>query len=525
MINVLFLDDQQSVLDGIASGIGWDRPDIGQVFFSSSPEEAKRLFEEKQIHIFFCDIEMPGQNGIEVVRWVTRHYPRVLNIFLTSHADFDYARSAVSLGAFEYILQPASYDEIAAVLDRAAEQIRLRERQLQLREFGSYAQRRRSMLAESLCYELLHGRVSDYPGFFADLSAMGYHFRPELSFFPILFHLLDDRILTRHTEAQCQWAVESMLQEILNQAGAEALMYSDSWAGYFLILPDSPTYPAAIVSRRIYDQLTGLLDLPVACYTAVASSIEAVPAQAESLIDVRRNNVLLRPGYYEKEELDELARKHISLTNQTILRWQETLEKDMTGIVRKEIGQYLDQLEQSGSVSFTTLLEFHQKFTQIFLHVLAIKKKNLSEVFTPAFSYTDFNEGYQTLSELRRTVEFAMNTLASVKPAADEELSYVDQAKKYILDHITENIRVQEIAGQIGLSPDYFSRMFRRMTGESVKDYILGAKVEAARQLLEATSLSISEVASRLGYDSVSHFDQVFKRFAGVSPRVYKQNS
>ena len=526
MINVLFLDDQQSVLEGIAAGIEWGRPDIGQVFFSSSPEEAKAIFSREQIHVFFCDIEMPGQNGIDVVKWVTRYSPQTINIFLTSHAEFTYARSAVSLGAFEYILQPASYEEISAVLDRAVEEIRLKERQTQLREWGSYMEKRRSMLAESLCSELLHGRISDYAMFFSDLSAMGYQFRPDMSFFPVLFHLLDDRILAKHTAAECQWAVESMLQEILNQAEkCDALLYSDSWSGYYLVLPETPALSAEVRSKNILSSLSELLNIPVACYTMGSSVMQEIPALTNRLMEARRNNVLLKPGYFDETALEELASRHISLTDQTINRWQEALERDMVGIVRREIDQYLKQLELSGDISFTSLLELHQKFTQIFLHVLAVKKLKLSDIFTSDFRYTDYNEGYQTLAELRKTIEFALNTLSRVQPGEKPELSYVDQTKKIILEHISENLQVQELAGQIGLSPDYLSRLFKRMTGQTIKDYILGAKVDTAKQMLETTSLNVSEIASRLGYDNVSHFDQIFKRFTGQSPSKYKQKT
>ena len=64
---------------------------------------------------------MPIQNGLELFRWVKSHYPNVECIFLTSHSDFEYVQEALKLGGFDYILQPARYEEIEETIRRAIE--------------------------------------------------------------------------------------------------------------------------------------------------------------------------------------------------------------------------------------------------------------------------------------------------------------------------------------------------------------------------------------------------------------------
>ena len=68
------------------------------------------------------------------------------------------------------------------------------------------------------------------------------------------------------------------------------------------------------------------------------------------------------------------------------------------------------------------------------------------------------------------------------------------------------------------MNPDYISRMFRREMGVSLKEFIVGEKMKAARDLLTQTALPVSAVALRVGYGNFSHFSHIYKKVMGVSP-------
>ena len=58
------------------------------------------------------DIEMPGESGLQLLEWVRNEQMDIACIFLTAHADFTYAKTAMRLDSVDYILQPASYTQI-----------------------------------------------------------------------------------------------------------------------------------------------------------------------------------------------------------------------------------------------------------------------------------------------------------------------------------------------------------------------------------------------------------------------------
>ena len=77
--------------------------------------------------------------------------------------------------------------------------------------------------------------------------------------------------------------------------------------------------------------------------------------------------------------------------------------------------------------------------------------------------------------------------------------------------------------GAVLLSPYYLSRLFRRVTGQSIVDYLNNRRIEAAQKLLETTELSISAIAEQTGFASAAHFRRVFREVMDISPLQYRK--
>lgn len=93
-----------------------------------------------------------------------------------------------------------------------------------------------------------------------------------------------------------------------------------------------------------------------------------------------------------------------------------------------------------------------------------------------------------------------------------------EQAKAYIARNLSRNISRGDVASEVHLTEEYFSRLFSRQTGYTFKDYLLQEKMRVARKLLESSALSVSIIASKVGYDNFSHFSQIFKKVVGETP-------
>ena len=126
-MNVLVVDDIPDVANGIVKKINWKELGISNAFCAYSAREARRYFSlssSDKIDILLCDIEMPEGSGLELLSWIRDHHFSLECVFLTSHAEFNYAMEAIKLGSFDYILQPAPYEEIEQILRRTIEKVK-----------------------------------------------------------------------------------------------------------------------------------------------------------------------------------------------------------------------------------------------------------------------------------------------------------------------------------------------------------------------------------------------------------------
>lgn len=100
----------------------------------------------------------------------------------------------------------------------------------------------------------------------------------------------------------------------------------------------------------------------------------------------------------------------------------------------------------------------------------------------------------------------------------------IQEAAQYIYHHFSEPLTLDEVAGRVHMTPTYFSRKFKRVTGIGYKEYLNHVRLkEAARMLLE-TELSVTGIALACGFSDGNYFGDLFKKEKGISPRMYRKN-
>lgn len=160
-MNVLIVDDQPEVVESMVTGVNWDIIQVKNVFKAYSVKEAQSVFERERIDVLLCDIEMPPTNGFALLRWVQERFSGVVCIFLSAHAEFEYAQEAVKLGSFDYILQPAPYAEIEAAVARAGGKVREAENQRRYSAYEQYRGELESQQPDETALSPVH-RAMDY---------------------------------------------------------------------------------------------------------------------------------------------------------------------------------------------------------------------------------------------------------------------------------------------------------------------------------------------------------------------------
>ncbi len=98
----------------------------------------------------------------------------------------------------------------------------------------------------------------------------------------------------------------------------------------------------------------------------------------------------------------------------------------------------------------------------------------------------------------------------------------ITRAKEYINEHQTENLRLGHVAKACNTSTFYFCKMFKKVTGINFTDYLSRVRIEKSKNLLLNPNLRVSEIAFEVGFQSLTHFNRVFKKILGQSPTEYR---
>lgn len=106
----------------------------------------------------------------------------------------------------------------------------------------------------------------------------------------------------------------------------------------------------------------------------------------------------------------------------------------------------------------------------------------------------------------------------------DHHTQMMEMISELILQNITNpNLGLAMIADSMNISPQYTSTFFKKMYGENISDYIAKKRMEHAKRLLEDKSLTIAQIAQRIGYTNDIVFTRAFKKSEGIPPGKYRE--
>lgn len=147
---------------------------------------------------------------------------------------------------------------------------------------------------------------------------------------------------------------------------------------------------------------------------------------------------------------------------------------------------------------------------------------SLSDYYIQKLEMTDsINSIYELSQDMYDTFVRAVYQIRHHTPYSQT----VQFAMEYILKHIHDEIDLDDLAKELGYNTYYMTKLFKKETGMSMREYILNEKIEHAKIQLETTSLDVNEVSDSLSFRSPSYFSTAFKKITGYTPLAYRKQS
>jgi two-component system, response regulator YesN len=183
--------------------------------------------------------------------------------------------------------------------------------------------------------------------------------------------------------------------------------------------------------------------------------------------------------------------------------------------------ELIEKLKSSKINSYNVILSCHEEFT---FAQQAIKLEAYDYILKESMEESNIIDLLDRLKNKIDQERFSSNQHLKVTQFLEMTTRNEDviKAQKYVQTHLGEKISLTEVAEHLHLNSSYFSRMYKKETGEGFIEYVTRVKMEKALELLDQSVKTVEQIAYELGFESKSYFLKTFKRFYGLSPKSFK---
>ncbi|UKS27000.1 response regulator [Paenibacillus sp. HWE-109] len=303
MSRILLVDDEIYAIEGLKYNLEWESLGFTEVLEAYNIDMAKKIITEHPIDIMICDIEMPSGNGLQLMEWVKQHYPSMVVVFLTCHSEFDYAKKAVQLGVFDYIVKPVNFSEFEEIIVKALE---IRKKELGFVEIKETYERfyplweaKKPLLIERIWQDYLDERISNDPvKMEGELQEVGLTISDNFTILPILISVEKwQREFSSRDEEVLEYAIRNAAAElVVGQDNGLALQDHSGINVIFIYSDGSEPLPLEDWRLRCEAFIRACNEhfyCHVSCYIGNWATIQDLSRVYQDLIAMESNNISL----------------------------------------------------------------------------------------------------------------------------------------------------------------------------------------------------------------------------------------
>lgn len=523
MYSILIVDDEIHAVEGVQEAVNWERLKINNVFTAHNIRQAKEVFDNHSIDIMLCDIEMPQGSGLDLLAWVREFYPKTECIFLTCHADFSFAKQAMKLGSIDYILKPLPFMELEEVIQKATEKINKEKDLLRDSVYGQYWVKNQPLLIERFWQDILNGTIPSNLEAIKEAAAERHIQLDENQLIlPILVSIQGWQITASPEEEKAkEQALKMAAEEIFGKMAQIVQLGRDHWIVNLSLdrSNEGDMKNLKQLCETFIDSCHRYFRCDLSCYIGRLSGPHEIVTVVNQLYDLDRNNVSATQKVYSIHDKIKVSTKS-KLPDMSV--WSVFLQESNYHKVITEASAVLETMAREG-IDANQLSKFYHDFQQILYYALKQKGIQAHQIFHDQQSLKKSQKACRTVKDLIEWIAHSVMQVEEFSNRSNQSDSTLEKAIKYITVNIDKDISRDDIANEVYLNPDYLSRIFKKETGLSISEYLLQQRMKISQELLEKTEMSISAVATYVGYNNFSYFSKIFKKQFGTTPVEYRE--
>lgn len=523
---MIIVDDEMLAIEGVMADLDLENLRISELFVAITLKHAKEIFNQESIDILLCDIEMPQGSGLELLAWVKEHSPQTETIIFTSHADFKYAKEAMSLGSLDYLLKPVLQNDLENVIKKAQDVIDRNSEMNRNSQSHHLWMTNQSLIIERFWMDLINHTIPSNPaGINERIERHQIPIAEKTVFLPVLLSVQRwNKELDGRGEKILEYALKNSAEEIYLNKRNGILFYIDR--GKLLAIftsemnnSDWDQKNLEELSAQYIDSCNQYFYCDISCYFGKPVEAHEMAATVAHLKERDRNNVAFYNNVYLYDE-ERLTGSPIELPALNI--WMSLLKAGKKEPVIQEVEKYVVDLVQNHNIDIKTLHQLHHDIMQTLYSFLNSKGIQAHQLFEDEESISLSEKAGRSVADLLTWIHHAISKVLIQADVVQESDSVIETIKRYISNHIDQDLSRESIAEMVYLHPDYLSRLFKKETGTSITDYISTNRINMAKELLRQTNIPISTISLSVGYTNFSHFGRTFKKYTGLGPMEYR---
>ncbi len=532
MIKVFLVEDEMVIRNAIKNSIDWEREGYEFAGEAGDGELAYPMILREKPDILITDIKMPFMDGLELSAAVKKELPEIKILILSGYNDFEYAKTAITIGVTDYLLKPVSAEMLLESLGGIREMIQKESRNKELLiKYQEEMQENVEKQKREALRKIITGQLSALEalelgrGISLDLG------QPFQSF--LLFKIMFFEMDKTHQEETIRAfiLIEEMFKGLQN-----TFYFERGMEGWALLLSGDTQEELDHTREEVISQIEeGMKKVPSFRYFggcgSVATRVSDLPGafrDAEKSFSYRftaKADQIVRWRVEEQTGEPAIEMSEIASVEESRELIESFLRRGTTEEVESFVNAYLESLSpnylESEMMRQYLIMDIHVSMAA-FGEKINLDGNAINEAIGDLSLRIKNTNGKE---DLRENLGFALKAFLNLRDAQGDRKyqEMIARAQDHILTHyMTAEISLNTVAKEVGMSPSYFSSIFSQEVGQTFVEYLTETRMEKAKELLLCTSMKTSDIGYQVGYKDSHYFSYIFKKFNGTTPKEFR---
>lgn len=535
-IKVFLVEDEMVIRRGIKNSIDWEKE--GYIFCgeASDGELAYPMIIKEKPDILITDIRMPFMDGLELCKLVKKELPNIKILILSGYDEFDYAKEAIRLGVTEYLLKPISSGKLLEALNGVSESIRREKEDKDLvRKYMEEMRENTEHEKQKFFEQMIAGNLS-----MADALETGKKYEMSLSagMYNLLlfrFTLGEENRKSGELLGEAEYAIEKLTERL--EYVFEFQRGVEGWA--FLLMADNEEQMSERVKElskdleeimKNYSTIAyfGGIGQPVARLRELEESFREAERALAARFTMELNRIISVDDIRMAQNVDTLDDIEITSFGE-IEKTRTMLEKFLNNGVEDEIDEFVDvYINELPEENLKSVLMRQYIIMDAYIVMMSFCEKIEGiegKMQAQSEELKNSMKTIQTLEEIKNYIRMLLKKIIGVRDTISGRRysDIIEIAKDQIRKtYMSDEISLNTIAAEVGMSPSYFSSIFSKEMGKTFVEYLTEIRMDRAKELLMCSSMKTSEIGYEVGYKDPHYFSYIFKKTQNCTPKEFR---